>query len=67
VCFGVYRPRGNLVLLVSLYTAFVGVVVYLILAMSDPFQGTLCVDPAPLEYVLEEAGSSPNSSAPAPP
>ena len=52
-CFGVYRPRRNLVVLVSLFTMFIGVVIFLILSMSDPFQGTLGVDPEPLEYVLE--------------
>ena len=54
VCFGVYRPQLTLVILISLYTLFVGVVLYLILAMSDPFQGTIGVDPAALEYALEQ-------------
>ena len=39
--------------LLSLYTVFVGVIIYLILAMGDPFHGTMSVDSAPLEYVLQ--------------
>jgi hypothetical protein len=53
VCFGVYRPCRNVVFLLSLFTLFIGVVIYLILSMSDPFQGSLSVNPAALEYVLE--------------
>jgi ABC-type tungstate transport system substrate-binding protein len=53
VYFGVYQPRRVLVGLMSFYTAFVGVVLYLILAMSEPFQGATAVDSAPFEYVLE--------------
>jgi hypothetical protein len=53
VYFGVYRPHRAVVWLISFYTVFVGVVIYLILAMSDPFQGVTAIDAAPLEYVLE--------------
>ncbi len=38
-CFGAYRPQAPLVGLVLLYTIFVGLVLYLILTLSDPFQG----------------------------
>jgi hypothetical protein len=53
VCFGAYRPQGPLVALVSLYTVFIGLVLYLILALSDPFQGGIGVDPTTFEHLLE--------------
>ena len=53
VCFGLYRPLGPLVVLVSLYVFFVGLVLYLILAFSDPFQGIPGVDTAPLDYPID--------------
>ena len=46
-------PHRAIVVLLSFYTVFVGVVIYLILAMSDTFQGATAVDSAPLEYMLE--------------
>jgi hypothetical protein len=52
-CFGAYRPQGPLVVLVSLYTVFVGLVLYLILAMSDPFQGGIGVDTTTFEHLVE--------------
>jgi ABC-type tungstate transport system substrate-binding protein len=56
-CFGAYRPQAPLVALVTLYTVFVGLVLYLILAMSDPFQGGLGVDPTSLEHLVESLRS----------
>jgi hypothetical protein len=53
VCFGAYRPQGPLVALVSLYTVFIGLTLYLILALSDPFQGGIGVDPTTFEHLLE--------------
>jgi hypothetical protein len=53
VYFGIYEPRSAMLSLLSLYTVFVGVIIYLMLAMGDPFHGTMSVDPAPLEYVLQ--------------
>ena len=53
VCLGLYPPTRPLVVLVSFYLAFVGLVVYLILALSNPFQGVPGVDTAPLEHVIE--------------
>jgi len=52
-CFGVYRPQAPLVVLVALYTVFVGLVLYLVLALSDPFQGDIGVAPASFEYLVE--------------
>jgi hypothetical protein len=52
-CFGVYRPRPALVGLISRYTTFVGIVIYLVLAMSQPFQGVTPLDPHALEFVLD--------------
>lgn len=53
-CFGAYRPQGPLVTLVSMYALFVGLVLYLILALSDPFQGGIGVDPTTFEYLVEK-------------
>ena len=53
VCFGLHRPLGPVVVLVSLYVFFVGLVLYLILAFSDPFQGIPGVDTAPLDYTID--------------
>ena len=38
-CFGAYRPQPPPVGLVLLYTVFIGLALYLILTLSDPFQG----------------------------
>lgn len=54
VCLGLYPPSRTLFVLVSFYLAFVGLVLYLILALSNPFEGIPGVDTAPLEYVIEE-------------
>lgn len=45
VCFGVYRPQGPLLFLLILYTSFLGIVLYLILTLSDPFQGAISIKP----------------------
>ena len=52
-CFGVYRPQAPLVVLVSLYTVFVGLVLFLIVKLSDPFQGDIGVAPTAFEYLVE--------------
>jgi hypothetical protein len=52
-CFGAYQPQGPLLVLVSLYTVFVGAVLYLILALSDPFQGDTGIEPTSLELLVE--------------
>jgi len=51
--FGAYRPHASLIVLVTLYTVFVGLVLYLILALSDPFQGDISVAPTAFEYLVE--------------
>jgi len=51
--FGVYRPQPLLLGFVSLFTGLVGLVLYLILDLSDPFQGIISVDPKPLVNLLE--------------
>jgi len=56
-CFGAYQPQAPLIALASLYTVFIGMVLYLILAMSDPFQGGTIVAPTPIEYLIETLGS----------
>jgi len=52
-CFGAYRPQGPLVVLVSFYTVFVGLVLFLIVKLSDPFQGDISVPPTAFEYLVE--------------
>lgn len=52
-CFGVYRPQTPLIALVTLYTVFVGLVLYLVLALSDPFQSGIGVAPTPFEHLVE--------------
>jgi len=52
-CFGAYRPQTPIVALVFLYTVFVGLVLYLVLAMSDPFQGDISVAPTAFEHLVE--------------
>ena len=52
-CFGVYRPQSPLIVLVALYTIFVGFVLFLVLDLSDPFRGGFGVAPTPFEYFIE--------------
>jgi len=52
-CFGAYQPHLPLIALVSLCTLFIGMVLYLILAMSDPFQGAIIIDPTSFAYLIE--------------
>lgn len=52
-CFGVYRPQAPLLVLVSFYTVFVGLVLFLIVKLSDPFQGDISVAPTAFEYLVE--------------
>ena len=52
-CFGAYRPQAPLVGLISLYTLFIGFVLYLILSLSDPFQGAIGIDPTAFERLAE--------------
>jgi hypothetical protein len=54
VCFGPHQPNKLTVTLVSLYTLLIGLVIYLILAYSDPFQGATGIDPTSLQYVLDQ-------------
>ena len=52
-CFGAYKPQGPLVALITLYTLFIGFVLYLVLSLSDPFQGWFSVDPIKFELLIE--------------
>ena len=52
-CFGAYRPQAPLVVLVSLYTLFVGLVLFLIVKLNDPFQGDISLAPTAFEYLVE--------------
>ncbi len=50
-CFGAYRPQPPLVGLIALYTLFIGFVLYMVLALSDPFQGAFSIEPTVLEHL----------------
>jgi cation transporter-like permease len=52
-CFGAYQPHFPLIALFSLCTLFIGMVLYLILAMSDPFQGRIIIDPTSIANLIE--------------
>ena len=54
VCFAAFEPKRSTISLLSLYTLLIGLVIYLILAFSDPFQGATGIDPTSLGYVLEQ-------------
>jgi len=54
VCFGPNKPNRLTMGLLSLYTQLIGLVVYLILAYSDPFQGSTGIDPTSLQFVLNQ-------------
>jgi hypothetical protein len=52
-CFGVYQPQAPLIVLITFYTIFVGLVLYLIIALNEPFQSGIGISPAPFEYLVE--------------
>ena len=54
VCFGPHRPNRLTIVLLSLYTLLIGLVIYMILAYSDPFQGATGIKPTAIEFVLEQ-------------
>jgi len=54
VCFGAHEPNRSTVALLSVYTMLIGLVIYLILAYSDPFQGATGIEPTSLQYVLQQ-------------
>ena len=51
--FSVYPPRRNSLILLSFYCAFIGVVIYFILALSNPFNGTMQITPDSLQQILD--------------
>jgi hypothetical protein len=53
MCFGAYRPQAPLVVLVFFITLFVGLVVFLIVKLSDPFQGDIGIEPTVFEHLVE--------------
>lgn len=52
-CFGIYRPSPPLTVLVTFYTMFVGLVLFLIVSLSDPFQGPFRLEPLSFQRVYE--------------
>ena len=59
-CFGAYQPHTPIVTLLSLFMLFIGMVVYLIMSMSDPFEGGAVIDPTPIKYLIETLTSEIN-------
>ena len=57
-CFGNNKPDKALLTLVALYSSFVGLVLFLILALSDPIQGRFGVETTSYENVLQMMKSS---------
>lgn len=57
VCFGPHDPRRSTLVFLSLYTMLIGLVIYLILAYSDPFQGDTQIEPVSLQFVLQRISS----------
>lgn len=53
VLFGLFKPRRTLVVLLAIYSGFIGLLAYLILALNDPFHGPLAVDPDEFVKLLE--------------
>ena len=51
-CLGINPPRLSFLVLVSLYASFVGLALYLVVSLSDPFSGGNTVDPAAFERLL---------------
>ena len=56
--FGLYGPRPALVGLLAIYAAFIGLLAYIIVARSDPFQGSLAIDPDEFVALLEAHASA---------
>ena len=54
VCFGSYKPQIPVIAIMLLYCIFIALVLYLILAMSDPFQGAFGIEPTVFETLLEK-------------
>ena len=52
-CMGTHQPQLPFVLLASLYTVFVGVLLFIVLSLSDPFQSYFGVAPTAFEYLIE--------------
>jgi hypothetical protein len=55
-CFGSHRPQSPLIVLILLYNMFIGWVLYLIMTLSDPFQG-IGVQPTSFEHLVEKLQS----------
>jgi hypothetical protein len=56
-CFEVYRPQTPINWLILIYSLFIGLILYLILTLSDPFQG-IGVEPTAFEILIEKLGSA---------
>lgn len=52
--FCVHPPKTTSMIFMSMFSAFVGVVMYFSLAMSQPFDGPMSVSPRPFEVVYKD-------------
>ena len=53
VLFGVYPIGRAMLVSMSLYTSFIGVVIYVVLLMSNPFDDARILDPSSIEFALQ--------------
>ena len=51
--FSVFPPQRNSLILMAFYCSFIGVVIYFILALSNPFIGSLKIEPEALKTIYE--------------
>jgi hypothetical protein len=56
--FGLFKLKRTLIGLLIIYSSFIGLLIYLILALNDPFQGPLGIDPDSFVSLLETSGVS---------
>ena len=52
-CFGAYRPLGPVVSLLAMYAVFVGLVIYLVIVLSDPFRSGIGVETTTFDRMVD--------------
>ena len=52
--FGVHPRRGTTMLFMSMFSTFVGIVMYFSIAMSQPFHGPISISPRPFEIIYND-------------
>jgi hypothetical protein len=58
ILFSVYRPDRITIGFLSIYSAFIGIVLYFILMMSNPLKGPLQIEPGPFNLLKETIESN---------